>query len=116
MNPLREGTCHLARAFVLIAAFVACCAGIATLQAQPSPLDTNFKPPFFVTPSPAARVTLLPSGKYVVYFETTALVDAASEALPQKEVTPITRYNADGTRDTSFEFTFNSKVEHDYGD
>lgn len=100
------------RHWCFVAAFV-CCA-VSVLQAQTSPLDTNFKPPFFVVPSPAAHATLLGSGKYVVYLNTNALVEAQSEFLPQNEVTPITRYNSDGSRDTSFEFQLNSQVEQDY--
>lgn len=107
--PARDAIGHRAVKQALVFSILCSCA-----FGQGSPLDTQFKPPFFVNPTPAARVLLLPNGQYVLYQGTNALVEAQSEFLPQNEVTPITRYNADGSRDNTFAFQFNSAVEQDY--
>jgi uncharacterized delta-60 repeat protein len=60
-------------------------------------LDPNFHAPFFATPDLSGRVRLLPNGKFVVFFNTDTLTDQPTGA--------ITRYLADGTLDTSFNFS-----------
>src|SRR3984893_12892316 len=60
-------------------------------------LDPTFHPPYFAVPDFSSRVLLLPDGKYVVYFGVETLSDQPTGA--------ITRYLADGTLDTSFNFS-----------
>jgi uncharacterized delta-60 repeat protein len=64
-------------------------------------LDPTFNPPYFAVPDFATHALLLPDGKYVVYFNIETLSDQPAGA--------ITRYLADGTLDTSFNFS------RDYG-
>jgi uncharacterized delta-60 repeat protein len=110
MNRAPQRARRLLQSFCVFLALIIC--GVAgTLRAQTSPLDTNFKPPFFVNAALPSRVVLLPSGKFIVHFSVNALVEAQSESSPQREVTPITRYLPDGTRDTSFDFAPNFPAE-----
>jgi uncharacterized delta-60 repeat protein len=59
--------------------------------------DTNFRAPFFVKPVVPERALLLPDGKYLLFFDPDTLTDQPSGA--------ITRFLADGTLDTSFNFS-----------
>jgi uncharacterized delta-60 repeat protein len=77
-------------------AIAGCIAAAAHLRAETT-LDTSFRPPGFAYPDLSSRVLLLPNGKYVTYFNVETLVDQTTGA--------ITQYLADGTLDTSFNFS-----------
>ena len=59
--------------------------------------DTNFRAPAFAKPVAPQRALLLPDGKFLLFFDPETLTDQPTGA--------ITRYFADGTLDTSFNFT-----------
>jgi uncharacterized delta-60 repeat protein len=59
--------------------------------------DTNFRAPSFAKPVTPQRALLLPDGKFLLFFDPETLTDQPTGA--------ITRYFADGTLDTSFNFT-----------
>ncbi|MEY2486051.1 MAG: hypothetical protein QOH39_1699 [Verrucomicrobiota bacterium] len=60
-------------------------------------LDQNFHPPQFSKPVYAGLVTVLPSGKLLLY--------GGPETLRDESAGPITRYFSDGTLDGSFKFS-----------
>src|SRR5438876_12337872 len=60
-------------------------------------LDPIFHPPFLTVPSANSRAQLLPDGKYLLFFNIDTLTDQPTGA--------IMRFLADGTLDTSFNFT-----------
>src|SRR5947209_1066671 len=68
-----------------------------TVHAETLKPDTNFHAPRFVTPYPAVRMLLLANGKILRFSSVDTLVDQPAG--------PLTRYLADGTLDSSFQFT-----------
>src|SRR4051794_1722828 len=60
-------------------------------------LDQNFRAPFLSIVVPPARALALPDGKFVLYFSPDTLTD--------ERVGAITRYQANGAFDPSFNFT-----------
>ena len=70
---------------------------LPSANAGPLAPDTNFRPPFFGKPLTPTRAMLLPDGKYVLFFGPDTLTDQPTG--------PITRFLADGTLDTAFNFS-----------
>jgi uncharacterized delta-60 repeat protein len=67
------------------------------LCAAPLTVDPSFHAPTFVKAIPGERALLLSDGKYFLYFDPDTLTDQPAG--------PITRFQADGTLDTSFNFS-----------
>jgi uncharacterized delta-60 repeat protein len=95
-----------------LAAILCCCAiALASLSILPGrtnaalrqpaagmiTLDPNFNVPFFATSTTPARGVLLPSGKYVLFFNV--------DTLATQNTGPLVRFNADGSLDTTFSFS-----------
>jgi uncharacterized delta-60 repeat protein len=59
--------------------------------------DTDFRAPFFAKPVLPERALLLPDGKYLLFFGPDTLTDQRTGG--------VTRFLADGTQDTSFNFS-----------
>src|SRR5205807_5229044 len=59
--------------------------------------DTTFRAPFFAKPVLPERALLLSDGKYLLFFDPDTLTDQRTGA--------IARFFADGTLDTSFNFS-----------
>jgi uncharacterized delta-60 repeat protein len=65
--------------------------------------DAHFSPPTFAKVTPSERAVLLPDGKYFLFFDPDTVTDHTASG-------PLSRFLANGTLDTSFNFSRDYKT------